>query len=44
MPTSGVRDRAHTELINSGRFVTLGLMPALLQLGELTQILGVFEE
>lgn len=32
----GVRDRVHTELMSSDRFITSGLVPALLQLGELT--------
>lgn len=43
MPTLGVRDREHTELIIPDGFITLGLVPALLQLGELTQPQG-FEE
>lgn len=38
MLTSGLRDRVHAELISSDRFITLGPVPALLQLGELPQL------
>lgn len=44
MPTSGVRDWVHAEIISSDRFITLGLMPALLQLGELTQLQSLRNE
>lgn len=44
MTARGVRDRVHTELMSSDRFITLGLVPALLRLGELTQLQGSSRE